>query len=218
MSHANITIPITAEFSWQPKYLQDVLLRDYLKKNPEAAEFRFIKDKTLFRLGSVDPWELRRDFLSWPLDDWKDFIAAAGGFDRFSCHRVSKEDFEQLQKLLREALIRPAQGWKSLGPEFQIQNPSFLLSEQPNIFFVWNGKIPQAFIRPQHALQAMIATIQIDKLRGAEFRVCARHDCKNPPFRVEARNKIYCSIDCAHLVAVRNSRKRAQERTERKRK
>lgn len=214
MSQANITIPITAEFSWQPKYLQDVLLRDVLKKNSEAAGYGFLR--TPFP-ASVDPWELRRDFLSWPLDDWEDFIAAVGGLGRFSRRRVNKKDFEQLQKLLREALLRPAHKWAALAEaEFRIQNPSFLFSEQANIVFMWSGKTPQAFIRPQYALQAMIATIQIDKLRGAEFRVCARHDCKKPPFRVEARNKIYCSIDCAHLVAVRNSRKRA--RTERKRK
>jgi hypothetical protein len=63
----------------------------------------------------------------------------------------------------------------------------------------------------------MVATIKVEKLHGATFKECARPDCKNPPFRVEARQKIFCSSDCAHLVAVRNSRKRAQERAEKKR-
>jgi hypothetical protein len=106
-------------------------------------------------------------------------------------------------------MIRPAREWVALKSEFQ--NAHVRLSLQPRIAFDWGGEAPRAIIFAQTALEAIIATIQIDKLTGAEFRVCARHDCKKPPFRVEARQKIFCSSDCAHLVAVRKSRERAAE-------
>jgi hypothetical protein len=60
-------------------------------------------------------------------------------------------------------------------------------------------------------IDAIVASIQIDKLRGAEFRYCARSDCTEP-FQVESRHeRIYCSTDCAHYMAVKNSRARAEK-------
>lgn len=203
MSHANITIPITVKYSERTGHLRAVSLGEFLK-NPETAEFRFIEDKSLSRLGPFDPWELRKEFLAWPLEHWEGFIAMAGNFGPF---RISKRVFGQWQELLREALIRPAREWGALKAEFQ--NTHVRLSLQPRIAFDWAGESPKAVILAQTALEAIIATIQIDKLIGGEFRVCARHDCKNPPFKVEARQKIFCSSDCAHLVAVRRSRERA---------
>jgi hypothetical protein len=202
MSQANVTIPITVKHSERPGRLRAVSFEEL--KNSETAEFRFIEDKSLSRFGPFDPWQLRKDFLSWPLDGWEGFIAMAGDFGTF---RISKRIFGQWQSLLREAMIRPAREWVALKSEFQKSHVR--LSLQPRIAFDWGGETPKAIIFAQTALEAIIATIQIDKLIGAEFRVCARHDCKNPPFRVEARHKIFCLPDCAHLVAVRRSRERA---------
>lgn len=212
---SRITIPITVEFSWRPGRLRrnEAELEEIWRLIGSHDTFEAWFEKTWSRLGSWDAWLLRSEFLSWPLDKWESFIAAAGGVDRFSRSRISKDGFQRWQKLLQGALIRPAREWKALGLELQIPNASFQLSALPAIVFEWSGETPRAFILAETALQAMIATIQIDKLRGAEFRVCGRHDCKSVPFRAdEARHKIYCSPDCAHLVAVRNSRKRAQGR------
>jgi hypothetical protein len=195
MSHAKITIPIIAEFSWRPGYFEEV--------SGLKAMFPDLK-----WLGSVDPWLLRKAFLSCPLDKWEDVVAASGGARRFSSFPISREVFERWQKLLREVLIRPAQRWRELGGEFDIRNPYSHLSAQPAIRFEWSGDSPQVFVLPKTALEAMIATIQIDKLRGAEFRVCARHDCKEPPFLAKPRQKKFCSMACAHLFAVRENRKR----------
>jgi hypothetical protein len=206
MSHAKITIQITVKYSAWPGHLRAASPKDL--ENSEAAEFSFIQHISLPASGLSDPWQLRNEFLSWPPDGWKGFIAKAGNFG-FS--RISKEKFEQWQKLVREALARPAREWKALDFMLQIPGASIQLSRQPRIAFSWEGDTPQAIITARTALEAIVATIQIDKLTGAEFRVCARHDCKNPPFRVEARQKIFCSSDCAHLVAVRKSRERAAE-------
>lgn len=208
MSHANITIPVTVRYLERTGHLEAVSLREFLK-NRETAEFHFYEDKSLAPNGLFGPWELRHEFLSCPPDEWQGFIAMAGCFGPAL---ISQRIFEQWQNLLREALLRPAQEWRALEREFGRPRAGVLgggLTAPLKIAFDWAGETPQAVIFAQTALDAIIATIQIDKLTGAEFRVCSRHDCKSPPFRVEARQKIFCSSDCAHLVAVRNSRARA---------
>ena len=176
-------------------------LRFVSQEESERIESGFKKHESLSQFGLLDPWGLRDDFLSWSPDEWEAFIAKTGSFDPV---RIDKRNFEQWQELLRKALLHPAREWKAWG-----RNARLWLSAQPRVVFDWESEPPQVIIFAQSPLEAMIATIQIDKLTGAEFRVCARHDCKNPPFRVEARQKIFCSMDCAHLVAVRRSRERA---------
>jgi hypothetical protein len=211
MSHRNVktkvTLPIDVVHFEHPGHLEPVSRKEFFE-NPksETLEFRFIEDRTAARFGPFDAWQLRDDFLSWPIDDWEGFVAMAGCFGPF---RVSKRSFGLWQKFLSEALIRPAREWKALQSEFGILNCDLRLTKPLAIAFGWDGDAPRAYITAKATLDTIIATIQIDKLQGAEFRVCARHDCKNPPFRVEARHKIFCDSACAHLVAVRNSRARA---------
>ena len=199
MSHANITVPISVRYSARPGHLQAVSKKDCLK-NPNTAKYRFVEDGSLLSLGPFDLWQLRQDFLSWPLDDWQRFVAKAGDFFGPQ-NTISKEDFELWQKLLRFALICPTSQWKALGIDFEAR-----------VGFEWGAATPEIFMLASSALEAIVFTIQLDKLRGAEFRKCARHDCKNPPFRVEARQKIFCSMECAHLVAVRRSRAKRKRR------
>ena len=216
MSHANITIPVNVKYLERLGQLRAVSLREF-SKHRESVEFHFHEDKSLAPKGLFDPWGLRNEFLSCPPDEWQGFIAMTGSFGAVP---VSERIFEQWQKLLREALIRPAREWRALERESGKPRVGVLgggLTAPLKITFDWAGKTPQAVIFARTALDAIIATIQIDKLTGAEFRVCARHDCRRPPFRVEARQKIYCSGDCAHLVAVRESRRRARQRAEKKR-
>jgi hypothetical protein len=161
----------------------------------------------LEKKGPFDLWKLRDQFLSWPIEDWQGFIAMAGWLHPMP---VSARDFERCQRFVREALIRPAREWKALEEEFGGEDRLLHLSHSlSSIRFQWSGEVPTAQIQTLWSLDAILATIQIDKLQGAEFRVCARHDCKNAPFRVEARHKIFCDAACAHLVAVRKSRERA---------
>jgi hypothetical protein len=213
MSHANVTAKVTLPMDVvhleQPGHLHPFSRKDIFE-NPksETREFCFVEDRTAAPNGPFDPWQLRDDFLSWPIDDWEGFIAMAGRFGPF---RISKRSFGLWQKVLREALIRPAREWKALQSEYGIPDNDLRLTKPLRIAFAWDGDVPRAYIPAIASLEAIIATIQIDKLQGAEFRVCARHDCKNPPFRVEARHKIFCDSSCAHLVAVRKSRERAPQ-------
>lgn len=63
-----------------------------------------------------------------------------------------------------------------------------------------------AAIPTDYGLQAVWATILLDRAWGAKFRCCRRHDC-GQVFRVRDPRQVYCSYRCAHLVVVRNSRK-----------
>ncbi len=192
-------------------------LRSY-QKNPATAKFRFTEEEGERRATPINPWQLRDRFLSWPLEDWQHFFEISGKWDVGALSNVfSKGDFAEWQRLLKAALVCQARDWKTLKHTFNAQKAIFLRFPLP-IIFEWDGEVPAVRIVGQNALTLMIATIQIDKLQGASFRECARHDCKNAPFRVEARQKIYCTQECAHLVAVRRSRerKKVKERARRK--
>ena len=59
-----------------------------------------------------------------------------------------------------------------------------------------------------------------DLLEKSDYRYCARKDCRThgpttAPFRANRQDQIYCTWDCAHVVAMRNQR--AKQRIRKKR-
>jgi hypothetical protein len=203
MSQMRVTLPIVLEHHEFPVTTRAVSLRDYLN-DPDSAQHRLVPISRGLH-GPFDPWELREEFLSCPLEYWEGFVAMAGHLGTF---RISKTDFAEWQRLIREALLRHPREWRKLESQFDRRKIAMLFKPLP-IVFAWDATAPTARISTAGTLTAIIATIQLDLLRGAQFKTCARTDCVNPPFKVESRHKIYCSPECAHLVAVRNSRARA---------
>jgi hypothetical protein len=183
--------------------VKPVSLRDYLN-DPDSAKHRVVFERRDTRCPH-DPWKLRDEFLSCPPEEWKNFVEYTGHFGTF---RLSKNDFAEWQQLIREALLLHPRDWKTLESRFP-QNKVLRLYRALILGFAWNEKVPTAQVRTNQTLDAIIATIQLDILSGVQFKVCARADCLNPPFKIETRHKIYCSSECAHLVAVRTSRARA---------
>jgi hypothetical protein len=207
MSQRKINLPVILEHVEAPGDLSPLSLRDYLK-DPDSAQFRFVRENDRRPFGPIDPWQLRDIFLSYSPDEWKSFVYMAGYFGTF---RLSKTDFVEWQALLREALTRPPSEWRKLESTFDLRKVVRLFSPLP-ITLELETQTPTARIRIGQSLQAMIATIQLDILQGARFQYCARIDCTAPPFKLESRHeRIYCSSDCAHLVAVRNSRASAKK-------
>jgi hypothetical protein len=212
MSH-RISLPVSlVPLGWKRADVQPVSKREFFE-NPASTtlRYRFVEQEK--KCDAFDPWQLRDEFLGWKIEDWQAFFYMAGGWSGGGY--ITQDDFTEWQRLLREALVRPARDWNALAAQFAPGKVSKLTGPL-QMLFDWKSKVPVAKVILTDSLTAMIATIQVDALQGVEFRVCARPDCKNPPFRIEARQKIYCSADCAHLVAVRNSRKRAADRAERK--
>lgn len=221
MSHDRVMLPILVD-DLEPTQAQiePKSQRSY-QKNPETAKFRFADSAgTVQRRPTgtaINGWQLRNRFLSWPIEDWHRFFEISGEWNVSPVGRdFTRDDFAEWQRLLRAALVSRAKDWEALTNEFDWNKVVQMRLPMP-ITFEWDGKVPVVHIGIRHnALRLMIATIQVDKLRGAEFRVCARPDCKNPPFAVGVRRKIYCDSDCAHLVAVREARKRAANKAGRK--
>ncbi|MGA9068788.1 MAG: hypothetical protein WB424_00950 [Terracidiphilus sp.] len=210
MSHTKITLPVIVQDHYAIPFEFRVFSETNNPEHPDETRFWQFPIKGE-RRGPFDPWQLRNDFLTWPNEDWQGFCRMFGYFWK---PLISKNLFTEWQRLLRKALILPAREWKTLTKEFVMAGeykPGLVeaLLEPLKIRFDWDEEFPVARIRENSVLKKIIATIQVDALQGAQFRVCARHDCKNPPFQVEARQKIFCCSDCAHLVAVRNSRERA---------
>lgn len=205
MSQMRVTLPLVLEHHEFPVTTRAVSLRDYLNDS-DSAQHRLVPISRGLH-GPFDPWELREEFLSCPPEYWEGFVAMAGHFGTF---RISKNDFAEWQRIIREALLRHPREWRKLESQFDRRKIRKLF-EPLQIMFAWDAMAPTAKISTAGTLTAIIATIQLDVLRGARFKVCARTGCVNPPFKVEVRHKIYCSHECAHLVAVRNSRARAAE-------
>lgn len=68
-----------------------------------------------------------------------------------------------------------------------------------------------AEIHPTCTLNAIIATIYIEKLRGIEVQVCALKEC-NETFSVESdHGKMYCGNYHAHLASLRRKQAKAKE-------
>lgn len=203
MSHTRITIPITVEHVECPGDVRLMSMRSYVKDR-RSAQYRFVPDRERRPSGPFDPWELREALLTWNPEEWEVFVYMAGNFGP---GKLTENDFLEWQKLVKSALLTPPANWQSLKNMFSPEKVEKLLAPLP-ITFQWESSVPTACIKTRRSLSAIIASIQIDALQGSQFKVCARHDCHSAPFKVEARQKIYCSAECAHLVAVRESRKR----------
>jgi hypothetical protein len=209
MSQRRITIPITVS-QLESESVTTLPVSDQFFPEERGDElYRFIEPE--YRgtygprtYGPFDPWSLRSEFLGWKLKEWQSFFVMAGAF---GTPYITRNDFQEWQQLMRKALLVPSRDWKNLSGEFDPEKVSRLLEEKP-IRFNFDVEPATAELVGMSPLDSMIASIQLDKLQQAEFRVCARADCTSAPFEVPPRHKIYCSSECAHLAAVRADRAR----------
>jgi hypothetical protein len=212
MSQENVTLPIRVSKLESQTGNTEPVSDHYVAVETGAEVYRFCEPEYRGTYGPFDPWELRAKFLGWPLREWQSFFVMAGAF---GTPYICRDDFAEWQRLMKQAMIVPAHEWKRLAEEFDPLKVERLLGTLP-IQFDWDAEPPTATLMGVSPLDSMIASIQMDKLQGAEFRVCARPDCKSPPFLVGTRQKIYCEAACAHLAAVRADRKRKADRAKAK--
>jgi hypothetical protein len=78
--------------------------------------------------------------------------------------------------------------------------------------FLWDRKKPYGVITTKNTLSAMLATVFIDRLRGARIGFCARPDCKKEFRVVSNHERRYCKPYCAHLESLRRLRARRKRR------
>jgi hypothetical protein len=177
------------------------------------------------------PWTVRKEFFADIMDGYAGFELFTYFYGRFGIGPADlqfeqpnprpsgrflnvflQRDFEEWQVLIRTAMKIPIEKWASLIRKFPERKVRVLQRPLP-LTLEWRKGRPVGVVILRTAVDAIIASIQIDKLNGVEFRYCARPDCQRP-YKIESRHKrIYCSTDCAHYMAVKSSRKRAARKS-----
>ncbi len=100
----------------------------------------------------------------------------------------------------------PAPGAKSIQKlSFALQ--TLRLNELP-MHIEWKRGGAFAVIETITGWEMLVATTHLGLLRHEKFESCARADCGIPFPRLSDHNQIYCSPECAHVVAQRALRKR----------
>jgi hypothetical protein len=164
-----------------------------------------------------DGWEIRQHFLAvQTIDDALAFLNAVGcfcgsmkalsfaGLLRIKeyvskCMMLPQEQWKEHRELLRE--LRRGDGAPAVGAS---------LERRPKLELPLDEERPiSKVVCSWGALQAIGATLFIDKFLGAQYGVCARPDCPTVYFEhVSKHSRKYCSPECAHVMAVRGWRGR----------
>jgi hypothetical protein len=171
-----------------------------------------------FSFISVDPWELRKEFLDVPHDSKAvvEFLNRDGletwnpGAEFW--HEAS---FYEWQDFVRKALLlHSTKRWLRLARRSGEAGAMF--TELISSIGLWcdpDDKRPLLRFAPQSPLQAILGTVLVDMLMGARFRKCGRPDCSRL-FEVKWRREKFCSHRCAHTQNVREIRKAKSKRKE----
>jgi hypothetical protein len=156
----------------------------------------FIEEDTLRKYSQpADAWELRARFLSLKptVENAMAFLNEWG--------RWNSEKFVGLTEIVRlQALTESPAGW---------------FDSDYSALSAWQRcpKFPYFSMVTDSAEAALRMTVTADLLDEAKFKICSRPDC-GQPFKLESNHdKKFCSRACAHLVAVRRSRKAMKKDT-----
>jgi CGNR zinc finger len=133
------------------------------------------------------------------------------------------------QSALRGLAVKSPTKWETYWQDFSSApnmslgvRGAFAFAENHSVRFHWHsdpklewrGSRNVAVIEEGNALSAMLATIEIDHLRGAKFGVCARPDCRVFYEITSAHGRRYCGQYCAHIESVRRTRKRQKQKAQ----
>jgi len=160
----------------------------------------------------VDPWSLRASFIK--TENTKDAVSKflnetlwfEGPFYTF-------KGFCRWQQFIRRALELPSDQWSKLRAEFSATKVDFLFGG----WMLVSKRVEQGFVAnilAEGPMHAIVISVQIDQLRKAQFKVCARPDCR-VIFEVTSRhNRFYCSQSCAHTENIRRLRSAKRNNTD----
>lgn len=169
------------------------------------------------RTQYIDPWEVRRAFLAMSTEKQIiDFLNQTGrfAFDSGPTGLWGFDDMREWQNIIKHLLKQHSSNWhESLPGRVADQRKLLLLNIATRlpINFLWEGKHPRGVITTTTTLSAILATVFLDRLRGAKIKFCARPDCKKEFRVVSTHKRYYCTPYCAHLESLR--RLRAQRKT-----
>ncbi len=172
-----------------------------------------------------DAWDLVRQYLSVRAQDEQAvlrFLAAHGGFKTpegsTTTGRVKKmeaslrsdqlevvldfftiQDFATIQDYVRRMLIARNPTLPTPWPRGSAQ--------RYEIAFADDRSGSKAHVLVRGVFPSILAIVQFKLVQGANFRVCARKDCRLP-FEITSRhNRRFCTQYCAHITSLRQRRK-----------
>ena len=156
----------------------------------------------------ANPWTMRDEFFHLRRGDdgaLVDFLNRWGWWR--SWEQFHKEGAEsaasiwELYDLFRGAVTSAPKGWLA-----DPRNDFFTLGVQPR------AGVPPYVLSVSGCELAIRATITIDLLNGAKFRICAREDCRTPYLVESGHPRKFCKQYCGHVVSQRKKR-RAEKRS-----
>lgn len=179
--------------------------------DPNEATFRG-RANFKYQHKKLDPWKIREEFFFIKsTNHLLFFLEKTGLFSRPTDDFADLQEWKSLFKLLMRT--NPV-SWPQLKGGFAKSKLELVLrSRLPQFEIMWSRDRHKVVLTTVSTLTAILASIQIDHLRGVKYVFCRREDC-GKPYRFRS-NKLFCNYDCAHLHTVR--RLRAEERRRRKR-
>ena len=187
------------------------ILKWQLGDDPEAP---INIDPDLPKRALLDPWQVRKSFLAVSSDsEMLEFLNQTGSFDGRTTGKAvwGFDDFREWQAVVKQMLRLHPANWRQKLPDIvrdQRKLTFISLTSRLPINFLWDRAKPYGVITTQNTLSAMLATVFIDRLRGARIKFCARPDCKKEFRVVSNHERDYCRPYCAHLESLRRLRAR----------
>jgi len=206
MPQVLVTLPVEVrvrrmEVTWTLLHREgaDAKVRGEMSRPPEDREF-------------LDGWTIRERFLALRRSESAllKFLRWAGRFPPiFLSGDFEVSVFWKWQDIFQETLVKRNGQWRRKFDEFPYLFPDYPFVEErlSDVQFLLEGKKTRALIQAACGLYAIGTTIELDLASGAEFKWCARPDCRKRLFKQQSRHQTkYCSYECAHLQSVRNAR------------
>lgn len=160
----------------------------------------------------LDAWKIRAQFLEVQSDPRSvlSFLNRTGLFVSHSgTVPKSRRDFCQWQGLVKKLLTRDPKRWGEFKHRYSSERLDLVSSNTlPRVTFRLEEGDRYAAVLTKGTLRGVLATIFLDHLRGARFRICARLGCTRVYEVTTGHKRKYCSPRCAHFDSVRRLRKR----------
>jgi len=180
----------------------------------------------------VDVWKVREVFLGLKSEqEFLDFLNEVGCFLPTSDIRKSGalwelDSLRSWQTVFCQLLMRSPDSWYELIAMRKKSNPNdpnwpvLVRASHVTLQFQWHRKgqsyVPgvayTAVLKTFDVVSAILATIYLDRLRGAIFGFCARDDCRKVYEITSNHKRKYCEQYCAHLASLRRMRKQKAEK------
>jgi len=167
--------------------------------------------------AELDPWSVRKEFLELKHDQrakLEEFLKSTVSFCWIDDYRpLSEREIWEIQWILQQELLNrratkpasPSDPWsRSFADTIRARIGHYgldLLVQLQDGEFV-------GLMRESTALDAILCSIVVDRVRKFRFKICARSECGAIYELTSRHRRMYCSYRCAHLIAVRSGRRR----------